>query len=200
MGCPDDYSPVCGSDGVTYPNQCALEVETCGTDVSVAHQGECSETTTADPCDRPRPCPYIYDPVCGSDGVTYPSECSMESLTCGTNVTVAYQGECVETETAAPCDPNRACFLILSPVCGSDGVTYPNLCVFEGRTCGSDITVAHRGPCAETTTALPCEQITMCPALYSPVCGSDGVTYQNSCSLETQTCGTGVTAAHPGNC
>uniref|UniRef100_A0A8B9K2Y0 Kazal-like domain-containing protein n=1 Tax=Astyanax mexicanus TaxID=7994 RepID=A0A8B9K2Y0_ASTMX len=41
--CPLNYSPVCGNDGVTYPNECALCVHRLHTnsDVLIVKEGGC---------------------------------------------------------------------------------------------------------------------------------------------------------------
>lgn len=59
-GCCDlsDQAPVCGVDGVTYANGCALD---CA-GVTKDHYGACV-------------CASAWDPVCGLDGVTYPNRC-----------------------------------------------------------------------------------------------------------------------------
>jgi hypothetical protein len=44
--CTFDYKPVCGSDSVTYPNKCGLEIATCKSadEISLAYEGECRKS------------------------------------------------------------------------------------------------------------------------------------------------------------
>ena len=44
-GCPKILSPVCGSDGKTYSNECVLKMTACesGEDITKVHDGPCSE-------------------------------------------------------------------------------------------------------------------------------------------------------------
>lgn len=66
-----------------------------------------------------------------------------------------------------------------APVCGSDGITYNNACVF-GCNGGAPVppaTILYRSACADDK---PCD----CPKYLEPVCGSDGQTWPNACFLE----------------
>ncbi|XP_076861862.1 putative pancreatic secretory proteinase inhibitor [Brachyhypopomus gauderio] len=41
--CPLNYSPICGSDGITYPNECALCLnrEQSNSDILIVKEGSC---------------------------------------------------------------------------------------------------------------------------------------------------------------
>ena len=106
LACPKIYRPICGSDGETYNSQCELDYKNCvagegAADVAAAHEGRC----------RRRSCPDVaadcpneegeLDPVCGSDGVEYNSECEMRAANCEMNkaVVVQHRGPCSVIDT-----------------------------------------------------------------------------------------------------
>ncbi|XP_032503144.1 agrin isoform X2 [Phocoena sinus] len=230
--CDGAYKPVCAHDGRTYDNDCRRQQAECQQQRSIPakRQGPCDQPPS--PC-RGVQCPFgamcavkngeaecacqracsgIYDPVCGSDGVTYGSTCELEATACafGREIRVARRGPCdrcgqcrfgalCEAETGRCVCPSE-CVASAQPVCGSDGRTYASECELHVHACTRQIGlhVASAGPC-ETCGDTVCAFGAVCSAGRcvcprcerpppGPVCGSDGVTYRSSCELREAAC------------
>ena len=183
---------------------CATELAACG------EEGVC----------RPRPaiCPLVFAPVCGCDGNTYDNACvaasagtsvgavgacraerCLSNRDCGDAEYCECAGECGGGGECAP--RPQLCNRVFQPVCGCDGVTYPNDCerrragvclVAEGecveppQVCNDNAGCDDGSYCRKDDAACGAEGVCLarpeiCIDVFDPVCACDGRDYGNAC-------------------
>ena len=217
-----EYSPQCGSDGKTYGNMGALEIHNCNiypSKVTVMHYGSCHKPCPSRFCLRDRT-------LCASDGKTYSNVCSMcrawakLGKSSRAKLKAKHPGAC-KTEPAEleqnqeyeDCSEGTlGCNLVeLLPtvICGSNGKTYKGHCALKKANCrsGTRATIKHIGPCKTepqgnkdcSQDKLGCSLVDLLPTV---LCGSDGNTYNDHCSLKAANCRRNMNASikHIGSC
>lgn len=169
--CPSVVAPVCGSDASTYSNECELQRAQCSQQrrIRLLRRGPCG---TRDPCSNVT-CSFGSTCVPSADGLTATCLCPATCLGA----------------------PER-------PVCGSDGSDYPSECQLLRQACAHQENVFKKfdGPCDPCQGSLSDLSRTCrvnprtrqpemllrpesCPPRGTPVCGDDGVTYDNDCVM-----------------
>ena len=110
--------------------------------------------------------------MCGSDNVTYGSDCELENAVCtSTELFKVYDGPCQGDIFGGICryrqkishdfesfhipDCPQICTAEYDPVCASNGITYSNECNFKAEKCQSgqeDLEILHDGQCENVNT------------------------------------------------
>ncbi|GFW86532.1 hypothetical protein TNCV_4333161 [Trichonephila clavipes] len=152
--CPENYDPVCSSDGTTYRNECEMRRAACEQtmELNVLIYGECEDVGGSGA--------GIKSPESGSGN----SPCDKDAC--------RYGGICdYDSEDRLLCVCAFECPPIRAPVCGSDGEFYDSDCKMKEQSCKTQkkIVIVPKNKC-QKVEEIACDGE---KPLINPVTGKD---------------------------
>jgi len=169
--CPQLFQPICASNGETFNNACELEVANCkGQNLKQVSVGACLPQPPSSSTPKPQTEAIVFEE---------PASESQKPTTC----------------------PD-ICTQEFNPVCGNNDVTYSNPCKLKAAVCKNNLpglAVAYKGMCAEKEPIIEAQAIEAengekdcdakrCTFEINPICGSDGLVYENPCLFGKAVC------------
>lgn len=178
--CTREYVPICGSDNVTYDNNCVFECEKKNNKgLEALFDGECGDRANPDMVKEDFcACSREFRPVCSTDNTTYTNDCMMRCK----NGVLAYYGQCTDAKatTLNPTEDEAntivgdsqqddcICPDIYNPICGSNDKTYSNKCEFDCATkLDYKLEIKNEGECRAPTLPTKKCQCTIHVWLYT---------------------------------
>ncbi|XP_046978192.1 follistatin-like [Vanessa cardui] len=128
-------------------------------------------------------CQYVdtnYDPVCGTDYVTYINLSQLEcAMNCGVDVRIRKLSACpgwsqttTTSKTVTQNEMLKSCMLLCpttqeyNPVCGTNNITYYNYGkLFCAQVCGVDVQLSRRSPCPKQSQSTTDSFVTTRPSI-----------------------------------
>lgn len=154
VSCPTVFMPVCGCDGNTYNNACE----------AYNHYGITSWANG--PCSAASSCKADFK--IRSQGLAF----HFDNTSAGTNLSCLW--DFGDGTTSSDCEPDHhfpqpgrylVCLTVSSAIC-HDSYCIPITISAQNQACRDSTLLSNR----------------LCPIVYKPVCGCDGVTYSNECA------------------